>query len=275
MSVISIITINYNDGPGLESTIQSVIGQTFRDYEHVIIDGNSSDNSTDIIESYAPHLNYWISEPDAGVYQAMNKGIRASTGDYLLFLNSGDVLQDTEVLQDMAYVMNDNLDLYYGDLLFVGNGESRLQTYPEELTFSYFKNRSLGHPACFIKRELFQRVFLYNENLKIASDWEFFICAVCKFNASYKHISKTIAKFDTGGISSKDSYKQLIKTEQKAVLEKHFGFYLTEQEEFESALRKFENPPYSSITQLLKNRVSRFLTIRILKTLTFIFPDKK
>ncbi len=275
MPKFGIITINYNNRIGLMNTINSVHDQSYNDFEHIIIDGGSDDGSAGIIDGHKKKFSYWISESDSGVYNAMNKGIKKAAGDYLLFLNSGDVFEDTKVLQDISNVMTDNLDLYYGDLLFVGNGESKLQTYPKELSFSYFKNRSLGHPACFIKRELFERVFYYNENLKIASDWEFFICAVCKFNASYKHISRVIAKFDTNGISSNDSYKTLIKEEQEDALEKHFGFLLKEFETYEELQRKFKKSAYSSVTKLLKNRFSRFLTTRILKTLTFIFPNKK
>ena len=273
--MLSIITINYNNKARLEATIKSVQSQSFKDFEHIIIDGNSTDGSKEVIENYKATFSYWVSEPDNGVYHAMNKGIAEAKGEYLQFLNSGDVLEDTRVLADVMNEMDDKLDLYYGDLLFVGEGTSKGQTYPDQLDFSYFKNRSLGHPAAFIKKELFNRVFYYNENLKIASDWEFFICAVCKHNVSYRHINKVIAKFDTGGISSKESYQKLIKKEQEEVLVTHFEFFLKEHKQYEEKVRKFQNPPYSKVTQLLKNRISKFFLLSFIQALTFIFPHKK
>ncbi|MAL59285.1 MAG: glycosyl transferase [Flavobacteriaceae bacterium] len=273
--MISIITINFNNAKGLEATLQSVQQQSFSHYEHIVIDGNSTDGSKEVIENYKANFSYWVSEPDHGVYHAMNKGIAVAKGEYLQFLNSGDVLENTNVLADVANEMSDKKDIYYGDLLFVGEGTSKLQTYPDELGFAYFKNRSLGHPAAFIKKELFNRVFYYNESLKIASDWEFFICAICKYNTSYRHINRVIAKFDTGGISSKESYQQLIKKEQEEVLVSHFEFYLKEHKQYEEKVRKFQNPPYSKVTQLLKNRVSKFLLLGFIQFLTFIFPNKK
>ena len=109
----SIITINYNNKEGLERTIQSVLGQISKDYEYIIIDGGSTDGSVDVIRQYADHISYWISEPDKGRYNAMNKGIRQATGDYLNFMNSGDTFHSSSVLEDIAK-MNFDEDIITG-----------------------------------------------------------------------------------------------------------------------------------------------------------------
>lgn len=272
--MLSIITINYNNRAGLEATLKSVQSQTYKDFEHIVIDGNSSDGSKELIEDYKEKLSYWVSEPDSGVYQAMNKGIAVAKGEYLQFLNSGDVFEDTDVLMDVSKEFVSALDIYYGDLLFVGDGKDRVQVYPDQLTFSYFKQRSLGHPAAFIKRDLFERVSYYNESLKICSDWEFFISAVCKHNASYKHLSRIIAKFDTSGMSSSIEYKAIISKEQESILQKDFSFFIEENAHYETAISKLEKPPYSWISRLWKGKYSRYITAKILKLLLFIFPNK-
>ncbi|MBW2937724.1 glycosyltransferase [Aureisphaera sp. CAU 1614] len=273
--MLSIITINYNNRAGLEATLKSVQSQTYQDFEHIVIDGHSTDGSKEVIEGYKEKLSYCVSEPDNGVYQAMNKGIAVAKGEYLQFLNSGDVFEDTDVLLDVSKEFVSALDIYYGDLLFVGKGESRVQDYPDKLTFSYFKNRSLGHPAAFIKRDLFERVFYYNENLKICSDWEFFIHAVCKHNATYQHISRIVAKFDTHGMSSSPEYKSLIAEEQDVILRRDFSFFLKEIEQYEVALKRIEKPPYVWVSRLWQGRFSRFATAKLLKLLLFIFPKTK
>src|SRR4051812_11860469 len=111
---ISIITINYNDKEGLRSTIDSVITQSFRDFEFLVIDGNSSDGGKEVLEEYKSHIDYCVSEPDTGVYNAMNKGIRAATGDYLLFLNSGDVLYNNDILARVDMEIRNDFGIYYG-----------------------------------------------------------------------------------------------------------------------------------------------------------------
>jgi glycosyltransferase involved in cell wall biosynthesis len=249
--------------------------QSYRNIEHIVIDGNSTDGSQTIIQEFKEHLTYFVSEPDSGVYEAMNKGIAVSKGEYLQFLNSGDVFQDDEVLNDVSKEFITGLDIYYGDLLFIGEGESHVQSYPDVLSFSYFKRRSLGHPATFIKRDLFERVFYYNESLKICSDWEFFICAVCKYNASYKHLTRVIAKFDTNGMSSSNKYKSIIAKEQELILQRDFSFLLKEIEHYEAISSKMDKPPYVWVNRLWKGKYSRFLTKRILNFLLFIFPNTK
>src|SRR5574344_2490955 len=110
---LSIITINYNNAEGLEKTIKSVINQTFTDYEYIIIDGGSTDGSTDIIKKYRENIDYWVSESDKGIYKAMNKGITYTHGEYLNFMNSGDCFHSSTVLNEVARNFN-NTDIIIG-----------------------------------------------------------------------------------------------------------------------------------------------------------------
>jgi glycosyltransferase involved in cell wall biosynthesis len=220
--LISIITINYDDAPGLERTIRSVAAQTYRGYEYIVIDGGSKDESKKVIEQLAVHISYWVSEPDKGVYNAMNKGIAKASGEYLLFLNSGDVLEDNDSLSRASkYLGND--DLVYFDLqVQQADGQRRLKTYPDQLDFRYFIFESLPHPGSFIRKTLFDAVGLYNESFKIASDWAFFLIAICKNQCRYKHVASTVSVFHLDGISSIPGNQELIVAEKKQVLHEHF-----------------------------------------------------
>lgn len=212
--LLSIITINYNGCDGLQKTIDSVISQTFRDFEWIVIDGGSTDGSRELIERYADHFSFWVSEPDKGVYNAMNKGIRIAKGDYLQFLNSGDWLYDESSLE-RCFSHPFTSDIVYGDVLFVKNdGLLEKSCFPNPLTLRYFYRRSLGHNASFIKRELLQKD-MYDERFKIVSDWAFFLKQALE-NRHFEYIDETVSCFDTNGISSVNL--ELVNQERKVVL---------------------------------------------------------
>lgn len=227
MSKISIITINYNDKIGLKKTIESVLNQTYNDFEFIVIDGNSNDGSKELIKDYQDKISYWVSEPDSGVYNAMNKGIRAANGEYLLFLNSGDFLLNDTIIEKVLQSIDGNFGIYYGNLIYSLNGvKTQLWTPPKTLSFTYFLSDSLPHPSSFIKRELFEIHFYYSEEYKIVSDWEFYIYCICKMNVSYKHLDLIISDFDNSGVSSIKDNLDKIKTEKILVYQKHFPLFL-------------------------------------------------
>ena len=146
---LSIITINYNNAIGLKKTIESLIEQSYQEYEYIVIDGGSDDGSKEVIWESLRYVSSWCSEKDTGVYNAMNKGIMRATGEYLLFLNSGDYLYDSTVLEDVTSTLSGE-DIIYGDLLYVENGvEREVCVYPTTLNLDYFFEHSLGHPATF------------------------------------------------------------------------------------------------------------------------------
>ena len=220
---LSIITINYNNAIGLEKTIESVVSQNSQDLEYIVVDGNSADESKKIIQKNKDHINNWISEPDSGVYNAMNKGLAMATGKYLLFLNSGDLLANKEVVSQILPQLKSDEDIIYGDLIYSKNGVSVEKfSPPNELNLVYFLHFFLPHPATCIKKDLFDKVGSYKENFKIISDWEFFLRAIIIHGASYKHIDLVISNFDNSGISSDDANKNLIEEEKKKVYDELF-----------------------------------------------------
>jgi acetyltransferase-like isoleucine patch superfamily enzyme len=219
-SKLSIITINFNNLTGLKRTVDSVFSQTWKEFEYIIIDGGSTDGSEKFIEENGHKLTFWRSEPDRGIYHAMNKGVLASTGEYCLFLNSGDELASLIALENCIAHLN-NADLITFDLNYRGTKDEK-SDFPEIISFEYFRGNSLGHPSTFIKRKLFE-LLNYDEKLKIVSDWKFFILAIFKYNASYKKVNSVLSTFYCDGISSDPKNKETIHVEFQLVLEKYFG----------------------------------------------------
>jgi glycosyltransferase involved in cell wall biosynthesis len=217
---ISIVTININNAQGLGKTIESVVSQICFDYEYIIIDGASADGSIDVIKKYSDKIHYWVSEPDKGIYNAMNKGILKASGDYCLFLNSGDWLVDENVLLNFCQ-SNFVEDIVSGNLLTYKDGNKKLResVKAEELSFDLFYKDSLPHPATFIKRKLFFDYGLYNENNRIVSDWEFFLKTLVINNCSYNHFDRIISVFDLTGLSSQPAMGELTKKERQKVFQ--------------------------------------------------------
>lgn len=220
---LSIITINLNNALGLRKTIESVISQTFSDFEYIIIDGGSTDGSIDVIKEYSDKITYWVSEPDKGIYNAMNKGILKANGEYCLFLNSGDWLVDDLVTADF-YSENFKDDIILGNVLRVENGviTANIPRSKEELGFEHFYwGGSLPHQSSFIKRKVFNIYGLYNESLKIASDFEFFIKTLVLHNASYNYFNRNISYYDLTGISSQKESEISHKKELDYIFQTH------------------------------------------------------
>ncbi|MGN0213202.1 MAG: glycosyltransferase family 2 protein [Muribaculaceae bacterium] len=213
---LSIITINYNNCEGLRRTIESVVNQTCRDFEYIIIDGGSTDGSVNVIKQYASQIDYWMSEPDKGIYNAMNKGTNVAHGEYCLFLNSGDSLRENSTLAEV-YECGLDVDIVCGSIMVAGKN---FLPSPKEVSLGFFYRSSLNHPAAFIRRELLDR-YPYDESLKICADRKFFIEALIAGEASYKCISTIVSDFEGNGISS--SNIQLRNKENKQVLQSLFS----------------------------------------------------
>jgi glycosyltransferase involved in cell wall biosynthesis len=199
---LSIITVNLNNKDGLQKTIDSVISQTFRDFEWIVIDGGSTDGSKELIEQYAGYIAYWVSEPDKGIYNAMNKGIRAAKGEYCLFLNSGDCFYEDHTLE-MVVSAGLDADIVYGYQLVEKNGERTTLNQPRTLSFDTFYHGNINHSGgSFIRTSLFERYGLYDENLRIVSDFKFCIQAIILGEATTKYVDILVSVFDGDGISS-------------------------------------------------------------------------
>lgn len=250
---LSIITINYNNLEGLRKTIESVVNQTWQEFEWIIVDGGSTDGSRELIEETAAHLAaqdwrtdqfsllgftaekwesggypvpssreahsrtlLWASEKDKGIYNAMNKGIVMAQGEYCLFLNSGDWLSKRSSLSDVSdFLASEGLVIC--DMYY--NGHRMHDVRNKKLTLSYFRKHSLPHQSTFIQRKLFDRVKLYDEHYRIVSDKKWFIDAVVYNSVSYIYRPIDIAQFQGGGISIETPMHAL---ERKSLEAKYF-----------------------------------------------------
>ena len=214
---LSIITINRNNKKGLAKTLKSVTGQSVGDFEYIVVDGASTDGSADLLHGSEYRISRFISEKDSGIYSAMNKGVRMASGEYLLFLNSGDILHDTSVVENILPKLESGEDIITGKMLF--SGENRFLQAGNPLTFTYFYNTSLPHDATFIKRQQLLDT-PYDESLRIVADWKFFVQAIIIHGCSYKIIDNLISEFDTHGISRTNL--DLLRQERESVLKELF-----------------------------------------------------
>ena len=212
----SIITVNFNNKEGLRKTIESVIQQTFRDFEFIVIDGGSTDGSIDVLQEYDAKINYWVSEPDGGIYQGMNKGIKKATGEYLNFMNSGDCFYNDKVLQ---HVFDKQLvcDIIVGkDYHYNPQTRQGFSTIlPPRISMLTFYIQTLPHQSTFFKRELFSYT-LYDESLKIVADIKFYIQKICVEDCSIELIEEIICKREPDGISR--SYNEQRIVEHQTIL---------------------------------------------------------
>jgi len=218
---LSIITINKNNANGLRKTIESVVSQTFNDFEYIIIDGVSTDDSVNIIKEYSQHITCSVSEPDSGIYDAMNKGIKTASGEYCLFLNSGDYLSSNSVLRD-AFQYDLFEDIIYGNIVLENNFKQRLLRKCDRslsiLSFPGMTNQLVHHPSSFIKRNLFSKFGFYRTDLLIVSDVAFFLKAIFEHGVTYRYIPVTISIYNTLGLSSRNE-KTRLREINKIVLE--------------------------------------------------------
>lgn len=260
---LSIITINYNNKDGLQRTIDSVTCQTWKDYEWIVIDGGSTDGSKELIEQYQEHFAYWCSEPDNGIYNAMNKGAAKAKGEYLLFLNSGDALYNKNVLQQVDDLHLDT-DIISGQVERMDNHQL-LRIYDESILMQLYQD-TLNHQGTFIKRKLFNNL-KYDENYKIVSDWKFWLEAIIWRNATIEVISLLVAKQDVTGISS--ACNPVHRQERKSIKDIFFPILLQEELDKYCLLK---NSVYNVRGAYLKQK-SLFLYnmgARIIRVLTII-----
>lgn len=211
----SVITVNFNNKNGLEKTIQSVLSQTYADYEYIIVDGGSTDGSREAIEHYKKSFSWWCSEPDKGVYNAMNKGIDHAIGDYVIFMNSGDVFYDVNVLNNVA-LANPRADVVYGDWIRWFDSQKEFLTQaPKNANFSFFlSGNNICHQAMFIRRELHQKE-KYEEKFKILADWALWQKLSFKKH-SFKYLPYTICRFDANsGLS--ETCSEIMKKERRMI----------------------------------------------------------
>jgi glycosyltransferase involved in cell wall biosynthesis len=219
MAKVSIITINLNNAAGLRRTIESVIGQSYKNYELLIIDGGSTDESVAVMEKYANACSFLVSEKDKGIYFAQNKGIYHATGEYVFFLNSGDEFYNADVLEQVfSAPKSAAVDIIYGDIrLAKGGSQIRTKTYPVKLSHYYLLTDNVAHQSQFIRRQLFADFGDYDTSYKIVADYELFVRFVYKHHISTEHMAVIISIYNLDGISAEKEHVQRILAERKRV----------------------------------------------------------
>lgn len=196
---VTVITINLNNLEGLKRTAESVIAQTSRDFEYIIIDGGSTDGSKEYI-AQLPRVDYWVSEPDKGIYNAMNKGIRMAQGEYCIFMNSGDAFFAPDVLDQVIPLLNGG-DFYVGQPMLMRDDQMERGHMPDTMTLEFLLEDSINHQCTFTRTAILKES-PYNENRRIVADWERFFKEWLFRGRSYHPLDITVAYSYLDGISS-------------------------------------------------------------------------
>ena len=224
MKKVSVITVCKNNVAGLKVTLESIVNQTYDSYEIIVVDGASTDGTLEIIQGYGRKISHWVSEPDSGIYHAQNKGIDMASGEYCLFLNSGDFLSDENVLEKI-FSVPDQADIMYGDML-LKNGELIYMKSPEHIGTKRMLADTLWHPVTFIRSSLFKKYGKYDQRFKIAADYELFVRLIIKKKISMRYISVAVSVFHTGGVSSRHEFRRQLEEERRTIQDMYFNPFL-------------------------------------------------
>ena len=250
--IVSIITAVKNERSGLEKTIQSVVAQTHHHIEHIVIDGASTDGTMELLQEYekkifptpsSPLTLKWISEPDSGIYQAMNKGIARATGNYVLFLNAGDTLIDPDVVGKLVRHIGNSggAELYHGLMQIQGSSHISGEEFAVMRQWKLFF-WNVPHPAILYRRDLFAKYGGYKEDTRIAGDYEFLLRLLIASSVGSRYVPLTITSFDINGLSALPENKVLMRREIETIRSRYFsGVYrlLNRSELLEKVARAF------------------------------------
>ena len=219
---LSVITINLNNIQGLEKTMKSIFTQSFTDFEFLVIDGGSTDGSVEVIERNSDRINYWVSEPDKGIYNAMNKAIVRSRGEYCYFLNSGDYLVSDDVFAKI-FDTDCHESFICGNFTCDCKGIQQTDTSyrNRDWSFSLYDIFSgfLAHQAFFIRKDMFDKYGLYDERLRIMSDWKLFFIAIGLHHEQVMYKDVNISVYDMDGLSSHIGGKAIYAEKQQVLKE--------------------------------------------------------
>jgi glycosyltransferase involved in cell wall biosynthesis len=283
--IISIITVTLNAGLVLERTIRSVIGQSYPHIEYIIVDGNSTDCTLKIIKQYQSRITKWISEPDEGIYDAFNKGIKVASGDVIYFLNSDDYLYDNDVIAELAnlFIENPDLQFAYGNVLVLDEKVNYQYIRGKYFTCEDLKTGDMPpHPGFFVKRELIEKIGLFDTRYRIGADFDFITrCFKAAADQSY-YFNRTIAVFSEGGVSTNPEKQQLMNGEQRQIIKKHFDYeqvpnlQLTEVNGFYKVWLESLLLHQRGITNRLHDdRVKNVAIFGTMKTALYLYEDLK
>lgn len=222
---LSVITVVYNNVRDIERTMLSVLGQTYNNIEYIIIDGLSNDGTLQVIEKYKNRISRFISEKDKGIYDAMNKGLAIATGDYVIFMNSGDEFYDAETVA-AVFATTDDADIYYGETeMIADDGQSlgqRRHKAPAKFTWKGFKyGMSISHQAIYIRRALTEP---YDSKYQLSADIDWIIRAAKKAK-KIVNANRYVAKYLVGGMSKKRHRQSL--QERFDIMKQNYGLIPT------------------------------------------------
>ena len=219
--LITIITVVFNGAKTVETTIKSVVNQTYRNFEYIIIDGYSTDGTLDIIKKYNSKIDYWISESDKGIYDAMNKGVLLAKGEYIYFLGCDDYLIEEEILKKLSSRLEKKyFDLFYCNIKTINDGKETINPNKEILIEDLKKGKKICHQGLFTKKKIIDDEGYFDLNYPIASDYNF-ICTC--FNKGYKILYSPIIITFYGYEGISTIKKDL--NETASIIRKHFGLY--------------------------------------------------
>jgi glycosyltransferase len=250
MHKVSIITVCYNSASTIESTIQSVLNQDYKNIEYIIIDGKSTDATLDIIEKYKTQIHTIVSEKDKGIYDALNKGIALATGDIVAILHADDFYNSSIIISDVVQLFaQENCDCVYGDLQYVDRSNTDI-VKRNWISGKYIKENFLKgwmppHPAFFAKRECYTKFGVFNLSLKSAADYELMLRFLYKNNCSVAYLPKTLVKMRVGGKSNVTLANRI-----KANREDKMAWILND---LKPGMLTFIRKPLSKLGQFLNN----------------------
>ena len=223
---LSIITICFNEKE-IRRTCESIVNQSWQDFEWIVVDGGSTDGTLNILNEYKDRINILISEKDNGVYNAMNKGIKLANGEWLSFMNGGDCFYDKNVLLHI-FGKNEDFSQYgviYGHTATFAS--DKIQKWKKIKSKYYFLRKNLNHQSTFTRKSLFEKYGYFDEDFKICADFDK-CCQILSFGEKFKQVDVCVAKFDTTGISCNPAYSTLLKNEKNIVLKRYYSpFILT------------------------------------------------
>lgn len=270
MIKISIITINYNNLKGLKKTVNSVKNQSWQEFEYIVIDGGSSDGSFEYLNTQKDFIDFYLSEKDTGIYNAMNKGIRKAKGLYVLFLNSGDHFFNKDVLKSGNTYLKGK-DLVCFNIQTVKKNIKEIVKPPKTIHSSHLFEYSLPHPSTFIKKDLFHKIGLYDESLKIVSDWKFFLLALLKYDCSYLKVDEILSTFYFDGISSLVDNVE----ERNMVIQENFPRYSKDIKLLIELKKISLTNRFNMLLEIEKSNFGRKYVSLFFRLFIFIFSRKK
>jgi len=222
MKKISIITVCLNEAESIRATCDSICSQSYSDFEWIVIDGGSTDGTLEILREYEDSMDCLISEPDTGIYNAMNKGAVKASGQYLIFMNGGDRFACADAL--LMASKAPRAQMLYGDV-YLGDQSGDVETYPDVVESGYMLRKMIPHQTTFYERATFEAVGGYDESFKIAGDYDLYARLFEVERISHHHISHPIAIFDLEGISNSMHFRSLRKQENHRIRKKYFKSY--------------------------------------------------